>query len=266
MSEPKRYKLRPIFWDYTQKKSVSKDQIDAMGNESAYSHKDGEWVKWEDYDRLKAEVERLTAFTTRTIIPNEELQAENARLKAKVEKLECDAETSYRESMNDEYDLDWLNKINNGLMKEKEKLQAQVERLTKENALATPRSLIASQDIKTLREQIEELKLENSQYEEHHKYGQNVITSLREEVERLTALVESNLNHSKRAMDNSDASVRTLEAQVERLTKAGDAMDNAISEIDPQRLERHRFMQMTDAEHTAVIKWRTAKDPNYNRA
>ena len=178
--------------------------------------------------RLKAEVERLTAFTTRTIIPNEELEAENARLKAEVEKLECDAETSYRESMNDEYDLDWLNKINNGLMKEKEKLQAQVERLTKQNALATPRHLIASQDIKTLREQIEELKLENSQYEEHHKYGQNVITSLREEVERLTALVESNLNQSKRAMANSDAYVRSLEARVERLTKAGDAMVDMV--------------------------------------
>jgi chromosome segregation ATPase len=100
------------------------------------------WVMWGDYKdevtRLKAEVERLTAFTTRTIIPNEELQA-------------------------------------------------QVERLTKENALATPRHLIASQDITSLREQVEELKLENSQYEEHHKYGQNVITSLRDEVERLTA-------------------------------------------------------------------------------
>jgi hypothetical protein len=69
---------------------------------------------------------------------------------------------------------------------ENTRLKAEVERLTNQNALATPRHLIASQDIKTLREQIEELKLENSQYEEHHKYGQNVITSLREEVERLT--------------------------------------------------------------------------------
>jgi predicted DNA-binding protein (UPF0251 family) len=69
---------------------------------------------------------------------------------------------------------------------ENARLKAEVERLTNQNALATPRHLIASQDIKTLREQIEELKLENSQYEEHHKYGQNVITSLREEVERLT--------------------------------------------------------------------------------
>ncbi len=48
---------------------------------------DGGWVSYEDYASLKAEVERLTAFTTRTIIPNEELQAENARLKAEVERL-----------------------------------------------------------------------------------------------------------------------------------------------------------------------------------
>ena len=75
------------------------------------------------------------------------------------------------------------------LRKENTRLKAEVERLTNQNALATPRHLIASQDIKTLREQIEELKLENSQYEEHHKYGQNVITSLREEVERLTKAV-----------------------------------------------------------------------------
>ena len=41
---------------------------------------DGGWVSWEDYARIKAEVERLTAFTTRTIIPNEELQAQVERL------------------------------------------------------------------------------------------------------------------------------------------------------------------------------------------
>lgn len=38
--------------------------------------------------RLKAEVERLGAFRTHTIIPNEMLQAENKELKAKVEMLE----------------------------------------------------------------------------------------------------------------------------------------------------------------------------------
>lgn len=100
MSEPKRYKLRPIFWDYTQKKSVSKDQIDAMGNESAYSHADGDWVKWEDYARLKIEVERLT----------------------------------------------------------------------KQNALATPRHLIASQDIKTLREQVERLTKAGDAFEKEFDY------------------------------------------------------------------------------------------------
>ena len=67
-------------------------------------------------------------------------------------------------------------------------------------------------------------------------------------------------------INQSQAECRRLKAEVERLTKAGDAMDNAISEIDPQRSERHRFMQMTDAEYLAVMKWRTAKDPNYNRA
>jgi phage host-nuclease inhibitor protein Gam len=47
----------------------------------------------EENARLKAEVERLTAFTTRTIIPNEELQAENARLKAEVERLRTAGDT-----------------------------------------------------------------------------------------------------------------------------------------------------------------------------
>lgn len=38
--------------------------------------------------RLKAEVERLTAFTTRTIIPNEELQAQVETLQARCDFLE----------------------------------------------------------------------------------------------------------------------------------------------------------------------------------
>jgi cell division protein FtsB len=53
---------------------------------------------------------------------------------------------------------------------------------------------------------------------------------LKAEVERLTALVESNLNKSKLAMAKSDASVRTLEAHIERLTKAGDELsEHAIN-------------------------------------
>jgi phage I-like protein len=38
--------------------------------------------------RLKAEVERLTAFTTRTIIPNEELQAQIEQLQNRCDFLE----------------------------------------------------------------------------------------------------------------------------------------------------------------------------------
>jgi hypothetical protein len=44
----------------------------------AFLEKNSEHIK--EIERLKAEVERLTAFTTRTIIPNEELQAEVERL------------------------------------------------------------------------------------------------------------------------------------------------------------------------------------------
>jgi hypothetical protein len=41
-------------------------------------------------DNLKAEVERLTAFTTRTIIPNEELQAHIERLTKAGDQLSAD--------------------------------------------------------------------------------------------------------------------------------------------------------------------------------
>jgi chromosome segregation ATPase len=128
----------------------------------------------------------------------EALLAENARLKAEVERLTerlGGVRLIVTEEMYDELNTKYLeqqHELQNialtarQILDEKIDLKEQVERLTKQNALATPRHLIASQDIKTLREQIEELKLENSQYEEHHKYGQNVITSLREEVERLT--------------------------------------------------------------------------------
>ena len=85
MSEPKRYD-----W-----KVNEENDFDLM------EHPNGEFVRYEDYARLKAEVERLqsihsidsigieqlkaeverlTAFTTRTIIPNEELQAQVERL------------------------------------------------------------------------------------------------------------------------------------------------------------------------------------------
>ena len=71
---------------------------------------------------------------------------------------------------------------------------------------------------------------------------------------------------AEQAMAVRDEEIANLKAEVARLRKAGDAMDYAISEIDPQRAERHRFMKLTDAEYIAVTKWRTAKDPNYNQA
>jgi predicted RNase H-like nuclease (RuvC/YqgF family) len=43
----------------------------------------------DEVTRLKAEVERLTAFTTRTIIPNEELQAQVERLTKELENTDC---------------------------------------------------------------------------------------------------------------------------------------------------------------------------------
>ncbi len=42
----------------------------------------------EENARLKAEVERLTAFTTRTIIPNEQLQAQVEELQNRCDFLE----------------------------------------------------------------------------------------------------------------------------------------------------------------------------------
>jgi hypothetical protein len=61
MSEPKRYTLSGL-------------------HPHIIESKDGFMVYYEDYARLKAEVERLEAFATRTIIPNEILQAQVERL------------------------------------------------------------------------------------------------------------------------------------------------------------------------------------------
>ena len=76
---------------------------------------------------------------------------------------------------------------------------------------------------------------------------------LKEQVGRLTALVESNLNQSKVAMANSDASVRILEAQVERLTKAGDAMAS-ILQFEEQLY--HEYAQ----DPKPVQDWNDAKE------
>ena len=93
----------------------------------------------EENARLKAEVERLTAFTTRTIIPNEELQAQNAMLKEEI----SEAAGHYNKIINDlEAQVERLKKFNDEAMahiakeerKSRERLEmaeAEVERLTK---------------------------------------------------------------------------------------------------------------------------------------
>jgi regulator of replication initiation timing len=78
----------------------------------AFLEKNSEHLK--EIERLKAEVERLTAFTTRTIIPNEELQADNAMLKEEI----SEAAGHYNKIIND--------------------LEAQVERLTKAGDAMVP--------------------------------------------------------------------------------------------------------------------------------
>jgi len=90
MSKPKKY-------EYVSDGYTARFINPKTGHAAPY----GEYVRWEDYAKvkeagqnmlqhlrestyevalLKAEVERLTAFTTRTIIPNEELKAQVERL------------------------------------------------------------------------------------------------------------------------------------------------------------------------------------------
>jgi hypothetical protein len=87
---------------------------------------------------------------------------------------------------------------------------------------------VKDKEIARLKAEVEELKLENSQYEEHHKYGQNVIVSLRE--------------------------------QVERLTKAGDAMAEEIA-LAKRQDEGSRFDPIEmHYDHELIVKWNAAKE------
>jgi len=72
MSEPKRY--------------TGKTEGTVLGSPH-WEHPKGEWVKWDDYARLKAEntrlkteVDHLMVFCNCTLIPNKELQAQVERL------------------------------------------------------------------------------------------------------------------------------------------------------------------------------------------
>jgi hypothetical protein len=65
MSEPDPFKINEAVIDLWRCYTIERDMAKELEAENA---------------RLKAEVERLTAFTTRTIIPNEELQKQVERL------------------------------------------------------------------------------------------------------------------------------------------------------------------------------------------
>ena len=71
----------------------------------------------DEVKRLKSEVERLGSFRTHTIIPNEILMAENARLKAELDEIVDD---NIR-----------LTQDNGGLRGERDRLKADNERLRK---------------------------------------------------------------------------------------------------------------------------------------
>jgi hypothetical protein len=97
-----------------------------------YEAEQGKYVEYEDYAILKAEVERLTAFTTRTIIPNEELQAQVERLTkavmhspaAQLKLKELEGKTTFEEINPKEAE-------NAALMDEVERLKEDNRQLTK---------------------------------------------------------------------------------------------------------------------------------------
>ena len=141
------------------------------------------------------------------------------------------------------------------LQEENARLKAEVERLTKQNALATPRSLIASQDIQSLKAEVERLtadlpkmvawgrglehdkrlleeendrlKAELAKSEEHNEALCERMQDLNSEL-----FSASNINgklHMKRVHDLNQMGgqceeIARLKAEVERLTKAGDLM------------------------------------------
>ena len=77
MSIP-RYSINPLWWN-----------IPLMDDHNGKLCEYRDYAKLNaDNARLKAEVERLEAFTTRTIIPNEELQAQVETLQARCDFLE----------------------------------------------------------------------------------------------------------------------------------------------------------------------------------
>ena len=175
MSEPKRYEL----------------YVEA----SLQAEEGGEWVKYEDYARLKAEVERL--------------------------KAEPDALTVYL----------YADTLRRDDIKT---LKAQVERLTAENdSLQTKATNIYNAMV--VRCRLEEIT---------HKANADSIIS------------QGMMSEAMKLMEESIA----IREQVERLTKAGDAMAEEIA-LAKRQDEGSRFDPIEmHYDHELIVKWNAAKE------
>ena len=141
-----------------------------MGNESAYSHKDGEWVKWEDYARLKAECQARQAENSVLAVECDSLKAEVDRLTSDLQMEKENEDRLVREWQKANNEVYGLKTQVAALIDDQARLKAEVERLTTENSLSTPRHLIASQDIKTLREQVKRMAADLDELEGIRSY------------------------------------------------------------------------------------------------
>ena len=80
--------------------------------------------------RLKADVNGLADGLKLASEVGIKIADEVTRLKAEVERLRKEVENADRESMSDEYDLNNQSRIINGLLTDKERMQAKIDRLT----------------------------------------------------------------------------------------------------------------------------------------
>ena len=189
MNTPNRYHL----WAALECHAFSK--AEAVLRFSA--EEDGMWVQWQDYARLKAEVERLTA----------EVSYDN-RVQLHVDKLAAEFTQS-----------------------EVERLKAEVERLTAELSSTTAWGRGLESDLSHARVEISFLKAE---------------------VERLSA-ADSYLQSANEY--SFEQRCDELEAEVERLRKAGDAMRWLIECQNDDAYYGH------NEEHAEAVKaWNAAKE------
>jgi chromosome segregation ATPase len=198
VSEPKRY--QPVV------QCVEPSYQAQMIEPKVMEFSEGEYVLHSDYARLKAEVERLRdgvetmTWNASGVVTTQWVRAvEYDRLKAEVERLtELNATLSLR--------YDATNSMLNGCAKEIEEMEAEVERLTS--------------DLQMEKENEDRLVRE-WQKANNEVYGlQRQVAALIDDQTRLKAEVER--LQSIHSIDS--IGIEQLKAQVERLTKAGDAM------------------------------------------